>query len=197
MFPAEITTNYIISQVVGLVAIIIIIIGYSVNTKKKQLLLSIFANIFISISFLFLGTYVACIGIIISTIRTIIFFIYELKFKQVPTWLISIIFLVLIFNSSILMESLWDLVPMFSLMLFTLGFRIRRLVYMRLFFIIPLIMFFVYDIVIFAYSDALLKIVELVVVGISTTRFFVRKTKLERIKATEELQGEMEEISDD
>lgn len=197
MFPSVITTNYIISQVVGLVALVIIIIGYSVNIKKKQLFLSIIANIFISISFLFLGTYVSCIGIMISTIRTIIFFIYELKFKQVPTWLISIIFLVLIFNSAILMQSLWDLVPMFSLMLFTLGFRIRKLVYMRLFFIAPLIMFFVYDIVIFAYSDALLKIFELVTIGITTTRFFVRKTKLERIKATEELQGEMEEISDD
>lgn len=197
MFPDVITTEYIISQAIGFIAIVIIVISYLVNTKKKQLFLSIIANVFISISFLFLGTYVACIGIVIATVRTIIFFIYELKFKQVPTWLISIIFLVLIANSAILMSNAWDLLPMFALMLFTLGFRIRRLVYMRLFFVIPLIMFLVYDMMIFALTDAILKVLELSIIAITTTRFFVRKAKLNKLRVTEELQGEMEEISDD
>jgi hypothetical protein len=88
-----------------LVSIFLVLAGYFVNTKKKQLSLGILANIAIAISFFFLGTYAAFLGIIIATIRTIIFFVYELKLKQVPVWLIGIIFLVLIFNSALGMES--------------------------------------------------------------------------------------------
>ena len=197
MFPAEITTNYIISQVIGLIAICVDITSYLVKTKKKQLICIIISNIFISASFLFLGTYAACIGIVIATIRTIIFFLYELKLKQVPVWVISIIFMVLIANSAVLMNSLWDLLPMFSLMLFTLSFRVRKVVYMRLCFIIPMLMFFAYDLYIYAYTDIMLKIIELTIIGINTTRFLVRKANLERVRAIEEMQGEMEELSDE
>lgn len=200
MFPTIITTKYIISQVIGLGAIVLVLIGYMVNTKKKQLILSILANILIILSFLFLGAYTASLGIVVATIRTIIFFIYELKFKEVPNWIISSVFLLLIFSTAINnIETInpIDLIPMISLMLFTLGFRIRKLVYMRLFFIIPLIMFLVYDLIIFAYSDVILKVMELVVISITTVRFFVRKTKLAKKKANEELQGAMEEINDD
>lgn len=197
MFPEVITTNYIISQALGLVAIAIVISSYFVNIKKKQMTLRIIADVFVSGSFLFLGTYVACIGIIIAIVRTIIFLIYEFKFKQVPVWLIGVIFLVLVTNSAVFMTSPLDLLPMFALMLFTLGFRIRRLVYMRLFFVTPLIMFLIYDVMIFAYTDIILKVIELVLTVIITSRFFIRKAKLEKLRVTEDLQGEMEEISDD
>lgn len=197
MFPEVLTVNYIISQAIGLVVIVLSLASYFVGTKRKQLLLVIISNILISISFLFLGTYVACIGIVIATIRTIIFFVYELRLKQVPVWVISMIFLVLIFNSAIFMKTPMDLLPMFSLMLFTLGFKIRKLVYMRIFFIVPIIMFLLYDLTIFAYSDIVLNILQLAVISVTTTRFFIRKARLDRIRATEELQGGMEEISDD
>lgn len=198
MFP-EITTSYIISQAIGLVAIAIVLTGYFVSTKKKQLVLSIIANIAIALSFLFLGTYTAFLGIIIATIRTIIFFVYELRFKQVPTWLIGIIFLVLILNNAlVIMETKQifaiELLPMISLMLYTVGFRIRRLVYMRLFFIIPIILFLIYDIYIGAFTDIILKISEFTAIIITSSKFFIRKNKLSKIRAIEELQGSIEEI---
>ncbi|MDD4110417.1 MAG: YgjV family protein [Clostridia bacterium] len=198
MFPEIITTNYIISQVIGFIALILVMLSYFVGTKKKQITITIISNLFIAISFGFLGTYTACIGMLIATVRTIIFFIYELKLKVVPEWMMGLIFLVLVFNSAIFMPfPIMDFLPMISLMLYTLGLRIKKLIYMRIFFILPPAIFFIYDIYVFAYTDALLKILELTAIAFSVSRFFVRKYRFEKAMVTEELQGEMEEISDD
>lgn len=198
MFPEIITTRYIISQVIGFIALILVMSSYFVGTKKKQLTITIVSNLLVAVSFGFLGTYTACIGMVIATLRIIIFFVYELKLKEVPEWMMGLIFLVLVFNSAIFIPfPIMDLLPMISLMLYTLGLRIKKLIYMRIFFILPSIIFLIYDISVFAYTDALLKVLELIAITVSVSRFFVRKYRFEKALITEELQGEMEEISDD
>ena len=97
MFPEIITTRYIISQIIGFIAVLLVMSSYFVGTKKKQLTITIISNFCIAVSFGFLGTYTACIGMVIATIRIIIFFIYELKLKDVPEWMMGLIFLVLVF----------------------------------------------------------------------------------------------------
>lgn len=198
MFPEIITTRYIISQIIGFIAVLLVMSSYFVGTKKKQLTITIISNFCIAVSFGFLGTYTACIGMVIATIRIIIFFIYELKLKDVPEWMMGLIFLVLVFNSAIFMPfPIIDFLPMLSLMLYTLGLRIKKLIYMRIFFILPSVLFLIYDITVFAYTDVLLKVLELIAIFVSVSRFFVRKYRFEKAMVTEELQGEMEEISDD
>jgi hypothetical protein len=196
MLP-ELTVNYILSQAFGLVAVFFVVLGYFMPTKKKQLATSVIENIFLVLSFLFLGTYLVCIGIVIATIRTLIFLVYELNYKQVPDWVISCIFIILTFNGALFAKTPFDIVPTAALLMFTLGFRIRRLVYMRIFFIVPVLMMFTYDIFIFAYTDMIIKAFSLSAIIISISRYYKRKVKFDKRRLEEALQSEgMYEMND-
>ena len=83
MFPESITTEYIISQSIGAITLILVCISYFCK-KEKLLFIMGCANLIEAVGYFLLNSYVGAIGTILATIRCGIFYFCEKKYKKIP-----------------------------------------------------------------------------------------------------------------
>jgi len=181
IFPEIITTNYIISQCIGICALIIVCIGYFLKTRQNFFITQIIGNCLIATSYFFLGTFFTCIGVAIACVRSIIFYVYEKKGKNVPWWLIGIICMVIIINCIIFWSGPLDLLPLTSLMIFTIAFRIKNDLILKSFLLLACFMFTTFTICKYDYSGLILKIFEINVIIIAMIKIYINQKR--KIKA--------------
>ena len=74
-------TINIYSEIAGLLALIVVIIGYFGKTRKQFYLTQVIANVLLSTGFIIKGNWLAGIGIAIATASNITFLIIFLKNK--------------------------------------------------------------------------------------------------------------------
>ena len=68
---------FILSQIMGIIALIIIAVSYFSKNKKFFLFLQIFANFFYALSFIFVNAFTAGINTFISIVKVVCFYFYE------------------------------------------------------------------------------------------------------------------------
>ena len=66
------------TEIMGIIALIIVIIGYFGKTRKIFYLTQVLANVALSTGFLFKGNLLAGIGIAIATLRSLTFLIFDI-----------------------------------------------------------------------------------------------------------------------
>lgn len=71
--------NFILAQIMGGIALIIIAISYFVKNRKTFLLLQTICNIFYAVSFIFNGALAGGVNTFISMVRLLVFYLYEKK----------------------------------------------------------------------------------------------------------------------
>ena len=176
IFP-EVTTNYIISQSLGLCALIVVCVGYFLKTRQQFFITQIMGNCLIAFSYFFLGTFFACIGVGIACVRSLIFYVYEIKNKLVPLWLIGIICILTVINCAVFWSGLLDLLPLISLLIFTFAFRIKDDFTMKLFLLIACFMFAVFNFCAYHYTGLILKTIEIIVIIIALVKIYSNRKK--------------------
>ena len=153
-------TGFILSQVMGGVALILVALSYFVKAKKSFLLLQTIANLFYAASFLFQGLFVAGVGTLISLCRALGLYILSAK-KIDPSEQYLIILLACYFiNASIFYQVPLDIMPLCTSCLFTLAFFVKDMKNVRYFMILPNVMLVVYGIITQCYTNALLDTME-------------------------------------
>ena len=165
------------TEIMGIIALVIVIIGYFGNTRKIFYLTQVLANIALSTGFLFKGNLLAGIGIAIATIRSLTFLIFDLKNKDVPKLLVGAFIIFFIVNGIINWSGYLDLLSIIALITNTLFCQIKDQKIMKLCMLIPVGLTVVYDIFSLFITKTILKTIELVSIII----FFV-KTKIDEKK---------------
>lgn len=135
----------------------------------------------VALSYLFLGTLFASIGVFIAFLRSIVFYVFEKKQKTVPWWLIGVICALVLGNGVVLWSSPLDLLPMSSLILFTFAFRIKNGIAMRFVILFACFLFATFNLVNFHYAGLVLKTFEIVMITIAIIELTIQKRQRKRI----------------
>ena len=138
--------------IVSFIAMALVFIGYFLKNKSLFLTFQTGAVFFLLLSYFFTGEYFAMIGMGISLVRLIIYFYYEKKMQVAPLSVLLGVCIVSI--CSYFIVNLWilkdakplDILCLFSLIMFSVAFRIRDLTLMRRVAVIPIACALVYNI---------------------------------------------------
>ena len=156
--------EFILAQVLGGVALILACIGYFLKERNKFLLIQLIANGFYAGAFLVVGAYVGGLLTLVSIARCLyLFFAEKYTFKYtyhfIPVFIGLYVLITILFWAT-----WWDIMPLITSTLFTIGFTIKNLQLGKLILIIPNIILVIYNILITTYTSAFLDFIEMIVI---------------------------------
>ncbi|MBO7526356.1 MAG: YgjV family protein [Clostridia bacterium] len=169
--------NFIFSQIFCSIALLFVCLGYFTKDKTKFFIFQIIANPFYGLSYIFLGSYVAGILSIISTLRCIyLFFCERYNFKYTVIFLFVFVFAYIAIDI-VFWKNIYDIIPLLSSIMFTFGFYIKNIQIMRYFLCIPNALLIIYAILLNNYVSILLSIIELTVLIIAIIKYYLQNAK--------------------
>lgn len=168
----------LITQIMGLIELVIVLIGYLSKSKKMFFIYQVSANLFSGLGYLFIGKYVACFGTFISAARCIVYLSFELKHKQVPSIIVGYILTIYIINCILFYTSPLDIIPLFTLCYATVVFNIKNERLLKSLMIISSLILIAYNIVCLFITEAILKVLQITIIVI----YLVKDYKKEKMK---------------
>lgn len=172
-------TNFILTQILGGIALILVCFSYFVKNKKYFLLIQVFANIFYAGAFLFQNLFVAGFNTIVSTVRTAVFYLYFKSDKNnIPIYVPLIFTGIYILNFIVFYTSMLDITALFTSIVFTFAFYIKNMQTTRCVSLLPNIMLCVYNFVNRCYSSSALDFIESVVIIVSIIYYHIKSKKV-------------------
>lgn len=174
-----------LSFVMSTIALCLYSLSYFFNSKRNYLISQICGNVFLSLSYLLIGSYFTMVAVIIGIARGLICYVYEKRDKKVPFYCIvglclATILSYIIINYCVLQSQalMWDFLYLFASCMYAVTFAIRNLRFMRYVVLIPHISAIVYNLLIQApISSAISYGIELVVTIIAIIKYEVIKNK--------------------
>jgi len=170
--------NFVISQVLGIIALILVSVGYFFKNKKKFLVIQAFANFFCAMAFMVVGAKAAGIVTLISIIRCVyVYFCEKHKFRYTYHFL-PVFVLVYGITTVLFWSTPYDYMPFITSSLITICFAIKNLQVMRYLLITPNILIVIYNILVMTYTSAIIGIIEniVIIVAIFKYRFENKKS---------------------
>lgn len=166
------TINFIIAQIIGILALIILMLSFQKNEKKLLLNYQIISSLLYSIQYAFLGAYTGSLMNLTCIARNFIFNKYNSK---VPIyWLIIIVVLIITFLL-ITYIGIISLLPMFAVVLYSIAVWYGNLKLIRCTEVISCTLFIVYNIRVLAITGLIATIIELISALIAIYRLDIKK----------------------
>ena len=173
-----------LSFVMSTIALVLYSCSYFFNNKRNYLILQLSGNVFLSLSYMLIGSFFTMVAVIIGIARGLICYLYEKRDKRVPIfWIVSLciasILTYIIINTVILSQaSIWDFLYLFASCMYAITFAIRNLKVMRYMVLIPHASAVAYNLLIKApISSAISYGIELVVTVVAIIKYEVYKAK--------------------
>ena len=132
-----------LSFVMSTTALALYCLSYFFNSKRNYLIFQLSGNVFLSLSYMLIGSFFTMVAVIIGIARGLICYLYEKNDKRVPVfWIVSLciasILSYIIINTVILSQaSIWDFLYLFASCMYAISFAIRNLRVMRYVVLIP------------------------------------------------------------
>ena len=169
--------NFIIAQIIGSIALIVLIISFQKNEKKKLLKYQMFSSLLYAIQYAFLGpeAYTGCLMNLTSMVRNFAFKRYENK--RPPIYLLIIIIALMITLSLISFENLISLLPMLAMVLYSIAVWNGNLKIVRITDIISCLLYIIHNIVVQAYTGLIATIIEMLGAMAAIYKFNIKKEK--------------------
>ena len=174
------TFEFILAQIFGFVALILVCISYSFNNKKVFLLYQIASNIFYAMSFLTLGVLVGGFNTLISITRVTCLFFFEKADKTPPHFVYFIFALTYFISGSLFFQSTLDIMAIISYEIFNLAMFNKNISKVRFMMILPNFMIAIYNLLSMTYTNAILDFIEITVLIVSIIRF--KNYEMKKIK---------------
>ena len=113
------TINFIIAQIIGILALIILMLSFQKNEKKLLLKYQIISSFLYALQYVFLGAYTGSLMNLTCMVRNFIFNKYNNK--KVPIhWLIIIVILMIVFLLISYIRTI-SLLPMLAVVLYSIA----------------------------------------------------------------------------
>ena len=113
------TINFIIGQVFGGIALLILIISFQKNEKKFLLKFQTVSSLLYAIQYIFLNAFTGCFMNLTCMIRNFIFNKYN--DKKIPIYVLLIIIFLMIALSLISYNGIISLLPMFAVVFYSIA----------------------------------------------------------------------------
>ena len=173
-----------LSFVMSTIALVLYSCSYFFNNKRNYLILQLSGNVFLSLSYMLIGSFFTMVAVMIGIARGLICYLYEKQDKRVPVyWIVSLclssILSYIIINTVILSQaSVWDFLYLFASCMYAITFAIRNLRVMRYVVLSPHGSAVLYNLLIKApISSAISYGIELVVTVVAIIKYEVSKVK--------------------
>ena len=180
-----INNSYLISQILGVFALICMAISYFQRNKTVFFTIQTLGNLFTVLSFFVQGEFFASVGCVIATIRTGIFSIFSKKQKEVPWWLVFVLCGATVFSCVLLWKSALDLIFMFGLIIFTLSFKVKDGRKMKYLLLVPNTMYCIFEFCSKSYTVLISTVIELVSLIVSIVVEEVLRNRAKRLENKE------------
>ena len=173
-----------LSFVMSTIALILFSSSYFFNSKRNYLILQLSGSSFLSVSYLFMGSYFAMLALVIGIARGVICYTYEKRDKKVPIYYIvglclaSIVSYIVINTVILSQASVWDFLYLLASCMYAVIFAIRNLRVMRYVVLLPHASAVAYNLLIHApISSAISYGIELGVTVVAIVRYEVIRIK--------------------
>ena len=163
--------DFILAQIFGLIALVLVCLSYSFNSKKVFLLYQIASNIFYAMSFLTLGVLVGGINTLISITRVTCLFFFERVQKVPPRFIYFIFAFTYLISGIIFFQTTLDIIAIISYEIFNLAMFNKNISKVRFMMILPNLMIAIYNLLSMTYTNAILDFIEITVLIVSIIRF--------------------------
>lgn len=170
------TFKFIFAQIVGAIALIILMISFQKNKKETLLKYQTVSSLLYALQYLLLNAYTGCFMNLICMIRNFIFNKY--KNKKVPIYWLLIVVTTMVILSLISYIGLISLLPMIAVVIYSIAIWIGKLKVVRIVNVISCILFIIYNIKVVAISGLIATIIEMLAALVAIIRYDIkRKTK--------------------
>lgn len=167
--------EFILAQIFGFVALILVCIGYFLKSKTSFLLITVVANFFYALAFFVVGAFVGGALTFISIGRCLYLYFAEKHNFKYKLHFLSLFIILYVASTIIFWKSALDIMALLSSSLFTLGYAIKNMQTMRYVLIIPNTLLVIYNILATTYTSAILDFIEIVVIIVAIIRFYKHK----------------------
>ena len=183
----------ILSYFMSTIALALYCGSYFFNNKKKYLVLQLTGNVFLSLSYFFMGAYFTMVSVVIGIGRGLICYTYEKNDKKVPWYMIWGLCLInvlsyIIINYIILSgaSSPWDVLYMFASCMYAITFAMRNITLMRYVVLIPHLSAIFYNLLAKApISSAISYGIEFIITVVAIVKFRIQEKHKSEIKMTQ------------
>ena len=171
--------EYILSQVFGSVALVLVCIGYFFRKKSHFLFIQIVADIFYAASYMLLGVFSAGVITIISTLRCVLLYFYETKNwnYKIAFYTMFVVFAGYIACGIVFWQSWLDIIPVVTGTLFTIAYYIKDMNIVRYLCLPPNAMLMVFGLLNKNYVTAILDFIEFSVLVCAIIKFYLENKK--------------------
>lgn len=146
--------NSILSQVLGLIATLMLLSSYLVKSKKLFLILGFLGDVAYGLTFIFVNSLGAGLITLLSCVQNLTFYLFERKGSEPPR-LVGLTFIVLFITMGIInFSTIFDIIPILCYSYFTIALYCNELQSIKAMYILPNIMLVFYDIMVMAYANA-------------------------------------------
>ncbi len=164
---------FYIAQILGGIALIILVISFQKNKRNQLLRYQVFSSIFFALQYLCLNALNGCLMNIMTAIRNYLFS----KFKnKVPIIYLIIIILIMLILSIISFNGVISLLPSIAVILYSIAIWYGDLKIIRIVEVISCLLFIIYNIKVLAIIGLISTIIELISALVAIYRFDIKKT---------------------
>lgn len=169
--------EFILAQIFGGIALVLVCIGYFFKTKSALMIIQIIANFFYAGAFFVVGSYVGAGLTMISLLRCVYLYFAEKKHFKYTLHMLPIFIILYTTITIIFWNNAFDIMSLIASVIFTIGFAIKNLQTMRYVLIFPNAILVVYNIITTTYASALLDFIETIVIIVAIVKFYFNNKK--------------------
>lgn len=183
----------LLSYIMSTVALALYCSSYFFNNKKKYLVLQLNGNLFLSLSYFFMGAYFTMVSAAVGIVRGLVCYAYEKNNKKVPIYVISGLCAVTVLSYVIInyvilsgTSSPWDVLYMIASCMYAITFAIRNIKLMRYVVLIPHLSAIFYNLLVKApISSAISYGIEFMITVVAIIKFHIQEKHIGKMKAVQ------------
>lgn len=165
--------TFIIAQIFGIFALIILALSLNKNSKKHLLKYQTLSNLCFAIQYLFLNAFPGFASFSMAILRNFIYSKY--KNGKVPKEIVYAFIISTVFLSIISFQNIFSLLPVIGVCTYTYSLSLKKLRYARFAELFASILCVIYNLIVHAYTGIIGLSFEALMVSIAIYRFDIKK----------------------
>lgn len=167
---------FYIAQIIGAIALIILIMSFQKNKKETLLKYQIFSSLLFALQYLFLNAMSGCLMNLMTMIRNLI---YKKFNDKIPIIYLILVILCMGILSVFSYNGLISLLPTIAVMIYSIALWQKNLTITRITEVISCLLFIIYNIKFWAISGLIATVIEMISAIVAICKFDLKKTKSE------------------
>ncbi len=163
------------------VSSIVILGAYLVKKKTLYIIFQVLGNAVLIVNYLYLGSLSSILVVAVATVRFIVFYLLVKKYDDIHWGMIFFFSLLAGVLGAITAENAIDYIFVVAVMLYTVCYKVKSLMMMKIVLLVPLVMMLTYSILMQAYSGMITHGVEIALILAQTAWYLISKNKEGRL----------------